>query len=412
MQQNKKKSILIIIAHILFWLGICYFFSHYSYLRPVAFGAIYKELLCVLFIVIMVYFNYFYLIPKFFQKGKLIIYLLLAILTVLLASLGEYFLLKPHISWFYANSFTPDEINGALRTAFGLIYMRDLCFLMFFFTLRLYNELFNKIIREKLSLAKEIHHISIVSPKSGSIYTVMLDDIIYISQKGNYSTFHLSNGNTREQYSSLTNIERTFPDNTCLRINKNNLVITLHILSYDESSVVMNLKVKGRNITLDISPKYLENILERLNKVFNSKPIAGKETKRKLAKIGGVTTPTKDENDDKRGINDGVTQIKNDLKTTDYTINIKKSNEETQDIIENIELSQSSKLILMFIKNYYKNPENTNKSCRVPAIGKGVNLAERTVETHIKILKENNLIEYKGASRNGGYFVVEKNYSM
>ncbi|MDL2228005.1 LytTR family transcriptional regulator DNA-binding domain-containing protein [Odoribacter sp. OttesenSCG-928-L07] len=405
--QPNKKNILIIITHIIFWTGVCYFFTHYSFLRPVAAGAIYKELLCVLLIAIMVYLNYFCFIPKFFQSGKFVLYWTVAILSIFVAGFGEYFLLKPHISICFANSFSYEEIKGILRVSFGLITLRDFGFFMFFFVLRLYNDLFKRTILEKQALTKQTNYVSIISSKSGSVITVMLDDIVYISQKRNYTTFHLTNGNKCEQYSSLANVEQTFPGNTCLRINKNSMAIISHIIDYDTSSVTINMKNAGKNITLNISQRYRDNILEVLNKNVKISSSVIQKFGNKKTKKGGVTVWTKDENNEEIGTNNGVISTQNDSNIVEKASKINNSNEEKLNNEVNIELDITSKTVLDFIKNYNENPHNINKGCRVPIIADGVNFAPSTIETHIKILKDYGLIEFRGAPRNGGYYLID-----
>jgi predicted HTH transcriptional regulator len=61
-------------------------------------------------------------------------------------------------------------------------------------------------------------------------------------------------------------------------------------------------------------------------------------------------------------------------------------------------VSEGVKTVLAFIR--------TNTLCRVPAIAKGTGMPEKTVERHIRRLKEQGKIEFTGAPKTGGYRLI------
>jgi len=53
--------------------------------------------------------------------------------------------------------------------------------------------------------------------------------------------------------------------------------------------------------------------------------------------------------------------------------------------------------LLIFIKN--------NPGLRTPELSEKLNSPERTLEKWLNKLKKDNLIEYKGSAKSGGYYV-------
>ncbi|MDL2239126.1 LytTR family transcriptional regulator DNA-binding domain-containing protein, partial [Bacteroidales bacterium OttesenSCG-928-L14] len=384
---------LYIISHILFWIGICFYFINFSFFRPLAVGAIYKELLCVIFIITMVYVNYLYLIPKYFQTGRLKLFWVLAILTVLLSGISEFVLVKPNI--YKCLSFPTDLMKKYIITVIALIITRNFCYFLIFFLLKIYRDLSAKYIFEKQAISRVTHSIFIISPNNKIAQKIDIDDLVYISQKGNYTYFYLFDGKFYKQYSSLTKVEQTFPANTYVKINKSTLVIISQITEYNETYVAMNMFESDKQVTFTISSQYSNNLMLILNEFANNS--INKLDKTEIdTKKGGIKMWN---NDGNCGINSGICEEKHEVNegVLDPTNDI--SIKQADETAKNIKLHHTTNKILKSVKN--------NPGSRVPAISKKVHQSYRTVETHLKILKELGLVEYRGARRNGGYFVVD-----
>lgn len=377
------KRYLNIMYHILFWIVIALFFTHYSFLRPLTINALYKEIVSALLIALMAYINYLYLIPRYFQSGRLTLYWLLTILSILLVGLGEFFLIKPDVYQCLAHSMSTDIMTSFLQSILILIIVRDFCFFLFFFLLKLYRDLSEKYIREKQAISEETHAMFIISPNTGIAQEVKISEIAYVSQERNYTHFHLVSGEVLRQYSSLSKVEQTFPKGVCLRISKNTLVVLPQIIGCDETTV--RLSLTEDSITLPISQRYEAGVMVALqNYAMHSANIRPDYQEASLKKCGVKTWS----NDDNRGV---ITKKEDDFHTG-------KSKKMTDS--SSINIHYTADKILLFIKEH---PGN-----RVPAIAEEVNQSCRTVEDHIKNLKKLNLIVYKGASRNGGYFAVKQ----
>jgi hypothetical protein len=367
-------------------------------------AALYKEFVSVLFIIAMVYLNYFYLIPQFFQTGKRKQYWLFALFSIAIAGTGEFVLVLPEVHK-CLNSIPLELFSTVLRTFLFLIILRDIGFFLFFFLIKVYHDLIIKYTHEKQMISAATHAI-FISLKNGAMKEVKITEIAYISQEKNYSYFYLIDGLRYPQYGSLSETEQLFPENTCLRINKSNLVIISNIVSYNKTSLQINLKEKGLPVTLKISEKYRGTVFSTLNK-HKEQLLQNKSNPNAKNNNSGVKRWSNRKNDTPKKEEKYVVNLQDIALENHVASPITENSSQQISVLEAVELHKTSKTIFNFIKDY-NNDVTNKKRCRVPTIAEGVNLAQRTVETHILILKEHHLIEYRGAPRNGGYYVVEK----
>ena len=133
---DRKKQILYIIAHVLFWIGVCSCFCIFSYLRPLALHY-WKEIVTVLFIAGMVYLNYFVLIPKLLLKRKRVFFWSCVIILLIGTVAAEMLLvdadMHERMVWLKGD-FTPYYSNAPF-----LLFLRDASFFLFFLMLKLYR---------------------------------------------------------------------------------------------------------------------------------------------------------------------------------------------------------------------------------------------------------------------------------
>lgn len=361
----KNKKGIKVLLHTLFWAVISYYFLTNSLVRPFAVNALYKEILSVVFIMIMIYFNYLYLIPTFFQTGRLGKYWSFAILTILAAGVSEFLLVKSDISQCYARTLNHNEVNEFLASVMIMIIVRDFCFFLFFFLLRLYQDLSYSYLTEKEAIAKN-KNIIFIAQANDQMRKIEISDIAYISQFGNKMFFHFINGKIDGLYYSLKRIEKILPDGVSLRLNRNTLVMISKILEFDSDYVVMNLYVNGSPVKLQMSSKYKENILSQLESNLSS-----------LKKENGMIN--------------GSIGMTNMMKKEG-------GEDEKEGIIEGFLSNPTKEKMLSYISQH--------PGCQISDIMNHVDKSHRTVARYLSELKMKNLIEHRGANKNGGYFVV------
>lgn len=384
--RNMKKC-LYVIGHLLFWIIMCYVFTHYSFLRPIAKDAMYKEYWSVLFIAIMVYINYFYLIPRFFETGKFKIYWPLALLSIILVVGCEFFLVYPDVMHFYSLTLPQEDVNNALRTAFISIIVRDFCFFLFFFILKLYRDLLGNYIRLQKRYSEDTDTIDItaITPNNyRDVRNVDISNIVYITQNRNYSYFHLVDGEILKQYSTMTSLEEILP-RFFVKINKSQLININQVVDFKDDKVKMNFKENGKYLSLPVTKDIDDDTFSLLNenagRFFNNQ--AGDKKER------GIKTWNNE------ALNSNIAQETPEIDPIS-----------DQELLKNAQNLTPPKLYptiektLTFIKEH--------PHCRVPDISEGVAQSYRAIEDQIKILKNHGLIEYRGSKRTGGYYAEEE----
>ena len=362
---NKKIPILQIGLHCLFWAIICYSFLSNSFLRPIA--EPYKEILNVCFIVIMVYFNYFYLIPRYFLQGKLTQYWIFAIVTILMAGIGESFLFKPEIYNGFEDPVTID-VNAFLRLMLS-ITIRTFCFFLLFFLLKLYQKVVKIYLLEKQVLAKNKNTIILMS--HGKIEEIKIPDLVYLSQRRNSTYYYLLNGKIVKNTSTLAYAEEILPKEIALKISRTYIVLFSQITGFNDNNINLNLYINGKQVTLPITSNNKEEILCKLKN--NASNFFGQKKDDVRRKNENVRR--------KRTKNDELSEEKED---------------EKEIILQNI----SKKQILSHIFQY--------PGCNIPYIAKRIDATYRTTSRYLKMMKQRGLIEYRGATKKGGYYLTEK----
>ncbi len=359
-----------IVLHSIFWAIVCYFFTRYSYLRPLAVTDMYKEYLTVLFIMTMVYINYLFLIPRYFLSGRFKTFFLLSTCVIVLTGIGEFFLVKSNIDQCTAAYITREERPYFYKIFIILLIIRDLCFLLFFFLMKLYRDLLAKYKFERQVIAEKSHTITVME-SSKEARVIKIKDIVYLSYNQNYTKFHMLNGKVYSQYISLKNVESLLPQESYLRINKGNIVMLSHIADYNDSSVTLSIMEEGEQVVLQISPKEKDNILDRL-----------KKSEKKFLKVSGHL--------------DSIT-AKFDGVNSDEGVFLTVENSGEEILLDEKSLESA---IFDFIL--------THPNCKMIDINEAIHdKSTSSIERGIRRLKAGRFIEYRGATKNGGYYVVE-----
>ncbi|MDR2008866.1 MAG: LytTR family transcriptional regulator DNA-binding domain-containing protein [Bacteroidales bacterium] len=375
---KSKINILLNIGwQILFWAAVLYFFVNYSFLRPSSGDLIYKEYIYLAMIIFMVYFNYLFLIPKYFQKGKLAIYWIITVLSILLVSVGEYLLFKPITINCYPKDLKKEILSHYLQVQFFLCTIKNICFFLFFFVVRLYQDMSSKYIAESRAIANTAHTIAVMKSDK-DIEIIKTSDIVYMSHNRNYTYFHMIDGKKYFQYIPLKMVGKLLPQKTFLRISKSNIIMLSKVVGYDDFYVILDFFENDKRIKLQISANYKEEVLPVLEKHKINFP-----------------------NDI-----DNIGTIKENIKPIKTKNGAIKTNNFQNLAPKNNKLNSNFKLNLLENEIFTYISEHPN--CKFYEISEATNKPKRTLQRSIKNLKELELIEYRGAKKNGGYYIIKK----
>jgi len=359
----KRKIIFPLLLNLTFWIIILYIFINYSFLRPFCIQNPYKEILNVVFILIFVYFNYYVLIPQLFLKGKNLLFFIFAIISIFLTAAAEFYLVEYDIKLCCQYISSEKEYHAYLGEIFILLSARDTFFLVLFFLFKIYRNVEESLIIKQKIFANEMKQI-VVSISANEEIILAIKDITYIESQKNKTFIHLINGKIYSQYSSLVDMEEILPNELRLRINRSTIIMFKYIISFTDELVCIKTDLEGAMKTFRITERERENSLKELTNYFIKNQLLHKEIKKQ-----------KKEEKEKNTIIFGVKK--------DYFCGV---NEKTVPLLEEI---------------FNKPGQNANELTE-----KFPSLSKRTVENRLKELKEAGKIEYKGASKNGGYYPI------
>ena len=150
----KRKTILEISLHFVFWALTFYYFTNNSVLRFMSMD-IKEEYAALLLIIFVIYFNYFWLIPRFFRIQKIFKYFLFLFFSLLMIATLEFLMLKDDI--YKSTSLTGNEFqNSALYWNYFGILFRDTLFVAFFTMFKIYRDAIQsyKFLEEKTNLER------------------------------------------------------------------------------------------------------------------------------------------------------------------------------------------------------------------------------------------------------------------
>jgi len=354
-QQNRFYRYLF---HIIFWMIVCIIFSQYSYLRPNCYTSTYKEVLCALIIAVGVYLNKFILFPKIYLKGRYLRFWFINTFLVLLLGFTELQILEADIFQVYGHQISPKEYSTYLVYVFILVSLRDAAFLAFFFIIGVNQNMKSLLIQRQLLLAT-INEQIIITTSANDETIVNVKDIVYISCKRNITTVHLSNGKLLKQYQSLAYMERILPKNSWLKVNRSTIIMYAYVCEYNENEVTIKINNHSKKLTIPFQRTNQIEIFDNLKK---------------------------NTQDDKKRPNGEQEKGRKSKKWRSKEDNSGEVNEFAKQVLETIRENPS-----IFASEIKK---------------KLIHLSERSIDRHLKYLKNIGLIQYKGSPKKGGYYIV------
>ena len=361
---KRKKFIVRFIIHVLFVLGLLLFFRYNSILRPAAMNAPNKEYVAALILLLMLYTNYLLIIPRFFFKRDFVIFLVLSLTSVFLATFFEMLLVLPNIKNCYSNT-NNLQINSLIMLQSFLVGGRNMSFFLFFFVIRIFENERENLEKERIALAKNKGFICVPNGKY-NMKTISISDISHIQHEKNYTYIHTIDGSRYCKYCSLSNIAELLPETLFLRINRNAIISLNKITGYSQDSVTMSYGNPTQEITLPLSENYVPNVKEILTSTVGLNHL-----------VDGLNSQ-----------NDGLNNLSGGLKN-----NVDKTNLEK--FLANIENNEE---LLTLCRIIAKEPSVTMKN-----LSDHLQVSLKTVERRLKILKNKDILLHCGAKKNGEY---------
>lgn len=366
MKKRKRWNFIVhIVLHLLFIVGMFYFFRFNSVLRPIAKGAYYKEYLSALFLLSMIYANYLFFIPRFFQKRRYVLYSILAVGGILISSTAEILLVSSNIRNCFPASFDDSQIQSFYLNIFQLVSLRNTGFLLFFFVLRIFEHERETLEKERIAVAKNKGFICVPNGKD-NMKTISISDISYILHEKNYTYIHTIDGSRYCKYCSLSSMEELLPENLFIRVNRNAIIPLNKITRYTEDSVSILYGNPAQEISFTLSEKYVPNIREKIASAVGLNLSAD-----------GLNVQNDGLNGRSVGLNEGINRAN------------------LEEFMDSIAHNEDLLILCQIIA---KDPSVTMKS-----LSDQLGVSLKTVERRIKILKDKSILQHSGAKKNGEY---------
>lgn len=359
MAKNKYKVFFVrAFLHLLFVLGVLLFFRYNSFLRPAAYGAMYKEYIVAFLLVSVLYANYLFFIPKFYLKRHYLFFIILALFCILFISTAEIFLVSPNIKHCFPTFFNEHQVKLTFLKIFVLIVFRNIAFFLFFFMLGVFENEVQIAHKERIALSKSKGFIS-VSCDNNNLKIISIFDIFYIQHERNYTYIHTIDGQQYCKYISLSNMEEILPDSLFIRINRYVIIPISRISFYSKKSITISYGDDEHEMIFSLSEKYVSSVKEKLDE------------------------------------NVGLNCQNVGLKDTFDGLNVGLNSTDLEEFFNLMSHNDDLKTICIMIAN--------DPSVTIKTLSETLHVSTKTIERKIKILKDKGILQHNGAKKNGEY---------
>lgn len=384
--EKKKPDYFRFAAQVICATVVILVFGNFCRLRHIAWPCLYKEYLSGVIALVPVFLNFYVFFPLFYLKNKNTNYLILTCLSVIIACLGEMWMVYPQI---YSVAMYHSTAEAASYSVFidGLcVLFRDSAFVCFAFLVKALCE--NRQYRHEMESQVLVSHHQIQAQMDENLISgnneisadnqpdtlttektktaqkqlrgksfeekemVLLDvdNILYCQQDHNYTYMYLVDGQRYFRYGSLQEVMGLLTDANGVQISRNTFVLYRHIVRYDHEAVYLRNPHTDKENGLSISSYYRESAQSLLGQHFRK-----------------VVTENR------------------------------KQRKEFSDITSDKRRKQTAS-VYSFIANH--------PGCSAVEIKKHKHLSISTIQRIVVILKRRGMVEYRGSKRSGGYYAV------
>ena len=351
-------TVVAILLNALFCAALLWFFTQNAYLRPYA-GSATKEILAGLLLLASLYANYFVLYPMLYNKYPVSYWISVVFISLITASV-ELVISSQVIT--YSNTCLINEVGPFAFFSKLLLFVfgRNLAFNFVPFVIRNMQH-FKEEVETKVQVIYQQNRLLDVCDNKNNCQHIPIDNILYFRKEGNYMFVYTIGGTTFTRYCSIKHLGQLLGENEFIRISKSIIVPYQYIESYDEKQVFMK-KMPGSEKTLSfnfgsqIRGHALELLAEHVQ-ILPQEEIVAEE-----------------------------------------------SEEETESIQEKKPLSLPPQHKLDAVYAYVQSHPNSRSN----EITSKIKFSQSTIERCLVELRKQNLIEYVGSKKTGGYRVVEK----
>ena len=330
------------LVHVLLCSLFLFLFIKNALLRPSPPSAQNKEFCIGTMLLIICYLNAYLLHPVFYQRNKVMTYMICSVVSIIVALVVEYAWLYPDIMECFLRNLSPQEARAYYWASIPFVVLRDTGLLSFTFLVCEFNWSRNHNKRtEKLLLDSEDK----IMVRDSSDNDILLDYRIirYCEQEQNYTKIYCKGDNVYFRYGSLRHFMTLFDKDFFVQINRKTMIARNQIKSLSDNQIW----IVGEENSFEVSPAF-KSLVEPL--IIQWSPDTRPKKKKKKQNEKSSLTHNENAQDVYRFISENP-------------------------IISAVKIAEMSQLSLS------------------------------SVNRILKQLKEENLIEYVGSKKTGGYKV-------
>ena len=343
------KAVLKSLFHYAAHLGGCglflYLFANNALLRPACESAN-AEVLTGLSLLALVYMNAFIFHPLLYRKNQTLLYILLTILSVFVSLASEWLLTYPQLLASMSAELGDHEARSFLMWTLPFVLLRDVGLVSFtflvceFYANRKYGETVRKLFLDEKNML-------LANDGKGNPVLVPIGNIRFYIQERNYGKIFCGEDKTLFYYGSLKQFQLQDDEAQFVRVSRNTLVATAHILSYENGSLILEDEKEPFTVSATFMDEVRRKVSDKIPNIVTCTSISGNKQSQKDKHL--------------------------EKKRKSILHNIAK-----EPGISTVKLSDKT----------------------------GFSLS--TVNRILAQLKMKNLVEYKGSKKKGGYYVVER----
>ena len=356
MKHKHLKTIVIILLNFLFCIVMFLLLVRNSLLRPYA-GSFFKESFSALLLIGSLYFNYFLLYPRIYQKYSYHIYWLAVVLMSIVVGIVDLAIAYPFIMLRNAQVIEFVGYYSFFLKALFFIIGRNLALNIFPYLFRERWHFRQSLEKERVIVYERVRMLD-VTDKNSDIQLISIDEIFYCQQQRNFTVIYTVQNKSYTRLGSMKHLEQLFGTKEFIRITNTIMVPFQYIKSCKENVVVMKkMPWQDAPTAFALEPKNSEETSESiLEGLMRYKTLAGNKgssvkVPRQAVKRKPIVPP-----------------------------------------------DEKVKVVLSFIENY--------PNCNSVDIIAETQFSLSTVERCLIELKKNGFVEHVGSRRRGGYIVV------
>lgn len=239
------------LVHVLLCSAFLFLFSKNALLRPSAPGAQNKEFCIGTMLLIFCYLNAFLLHPVFYQRNKVLTYMMCSVVSIIIALVVEYAWLYPDIMACFLQNLSLQDARTYYWASIPFVALRDMGLFSFTFLVCELDWSRNQNKRtERLLLDSEDK--IMVRDSSGNDVLLDYRIIRYCEQEQNYTKIYCKGDNVYFRYGSLRHFLTLFNKDSFVQVNRKTLIAQRQIKSFSNNQ----LWIIGEESSFDVSPAF------------------------------------------------------------------------------------------------------------------------------------------------------------